>query len=154
VIPGLYQDRSVEAMAWAINSTLRNIGKTVFFCGMTVNSLSSDQIGDFKSLVADLNAGKVDWLIVLNANPVYDAPTDLEFTSAMQKAKTVVHLGLHEDETESLAHWHIPAANYLEFWSDARAYDGTVSMCSPDRSACTEERRRISFYRVTRRTGG
>ena len=31
----------------------------------------------------------------------------------------------------SLSHWHIPAAHYLESWSDARAYDGTVSIVQP-----------------------
>jgi hypothetical protein len=30
-------------------------------------------------LVGDLNAGKVDWLVILNANPIYNAPADLEF---------------------------------------------------------------------------
>ena len=30
-----------------------------------------------------------------------------------------------------LCHWHAPAAHYLESWSDARAYDGTVSIVQP-----------------------
>ena len=84
-----------------------------------------------KSLVADLNAGKVDWLVILNANPIYTAPADLEFASAFEKAKTVAHLGSHVDETGQNAQWHIPAAHYLESWSDARAYDGTVSIVQP-----------------------
>jgi len=29
------------------------------------------------------------------------------------------------------AHWHVPAAHYLESWSDVRAYDGTVSIVQP-----------------------
>ena len=35
------------------------------------------------------------------------------------------------DETGQISHWHIPAAHYLESWSDARAYDGTVSIVQP-----------------------
>ena len=35
------------------------------------------------------------------------------------------------DETGHISHWHIPAAHYLESWSDARAYDGTVSIVQP-----------------------
>ena len=58
-------------------------------------------------------------------------PADLEFLSAFNKAKTVAHLGSHLDETGQIAHWHIPAANPLEFWSDARSYDGTVSIVQP-----------------------
>ena len=93
--------------------------------------LPSDQLGDFKALVADLNAGKVDWLVILNANPIYDAPADLNFADAFNKANIVAHLGSHYDETGQQAHWHIPAAHYLEYWSDARAYDGTVSIVQP-----------------------
>jgi MoCo/4Fe-4S cofactor protein with predicted Tat translocation signal len=131
VIPGLYQHPVVAELALAINSTLGNIGKTVFVTDETVNPLPSDQLGDLKNLVADLNAGKVDWLVILNSNPVYDAPADLDFLSAFNKANIAVHLGSHVDETGAIAHWHIPAAHYLESWSDARAYDGTVSIVQP-----------------------
>ena len=133
VIPGLYQDNSVAAMALAINDALGNVGKTV---KASVESeglpfASSDQLGDLKALVADLNAGKVDWLIMLNSNPVYDAPADLDFKTAMGKAKISVHLGSHIGETGQEAIWHLPAAHYLESWSDVRSYDGTVSVIQP-----------------------
>ena len=44
---------------------------------------NANQIADLKALVADLNDGKVDWLIILNSNPVYDAPADLEFRAQL-----------------------------------------------------------------------
>ena len=141
VIPGLYQDPVVSALAFAINSALGNTSKTVFLppeppkVTLPSDSLepfpSGDQIADIKGLVADLNAGKVDWLVILNANPIYTAPADLEFAAAFDKAKTVAHLGSHVDETGQISHWHIPAAHFLESWSDARAYDGTVSIVQP-----------------------
>jgi molybdopterin-containing oxidoreductase family iron-sulfur binding subunit len=131
VLPGLYQDPSVAALAMAINNALGNVGKTVFVSSEPAIPLPSDQLADFKSLIADLNAGKVDWLVILNSNPIYDAPTDLNFADAFNKANIVAHLGSHYDETGREAHWHIPAAHYLESWSDARAYDGTVSIVQP-----------------------
>jgi molybdopterin-containing oxidoreductase family iron-sulfur binding subunit len=131
VLPGLYQDPSVAALALAINNALGNVGKTVSVASDPAIPIPSDQLGDFKALVADLNAGKVDWLVILNANPIYDAPADLNFADAFNKANIVAHLGLHYDETGQLSHWHIPAAHYLESWSDARAYDGTVSIVQP-----------------------
>jgi molybdopterin-containing oxidoreductase family iron-sulfur binding subunit len=130
VIAGIYQDPSVAELALAINTALGNVGKTVIV-GDALNPLPSDQIGDLKALVADLNAGKVDWLVILNANPIYSAPADLEFATAFNKAKIVAHLGSHYDETGHEAHWHIPAAHSLESWSDARSYDGTVSIVQP-----------------------
>ena len=131
VIPGLYQDESVTALALAINNALGNSGRTVFVAAEPVNPLPSDQIADLKALVADLNAGKVDWLVILNANPIYSAPADLDFAAAFDKANVVAHLGSHLDETGQISHWHIPAAHFLESWSDARACDGTVSIVQP-----------------------
>ncbi len=131
VIPGLYQDASVAALALAINNALGNLGKTAALSEEQSILLPSDQIGGLKALVADLNAGKVDWLVILNVNPIYTAPADLDFAAAFNRAKIVAHLGSHLDETGQISHWHIPAAHYLESWSDARAYDGTVSIVQP-----------------------
>jgi len=131
VLPGLYHDPSVYQLAVAINAALGNLGKTVFVSQETVNPLPSDQFSDFKGLVADLNAGKVDWLVMLDSNPIYNAPADLGFASAFGKAGTTVHLGSHVDETGQISHWHINSAHYLESWSDCRAYDGTVSIVQP-----------------------
>ena len=131
VIAGLYQDASVAALAAAINQALGNVGKTVLVSSQPLNPVPSDQIADMRSLVADLNAGKVQWLVILNSNPIYSSPGDLDFLAAFNKAKTVAHLGSHQDETGQIAHWHIPAAHPLEYWSDARSYDGTVSIVQP-----------------------
>ena len=46
-----------------------------------------------------MNAGKVDALVILGGNPVFTAPADLDFTGALSKVATRVHLGLYDDET-------------------------------------------------------
>jgi molybdopterin-containing oxidoreductase family iron-sulfur binding subunit len=78
--------------------------------------------------------------VILNANPIYDAPVDFEFDAILGttefkapigKSRTVVHLGSHVDETGQIADWHIPAAHFLESWSDASSYDGSVSVVQP-----------------------
>jgi MoCo/4Fe-4S cofactor protein with predicted Tat translocation signal len=130
VIPGEFAPPAVHLAAFAMNQALGNVGKTVVYTD-TVNPMPSIQGDDLKALVADMNAGKVDWLVILNANPVYATPADLDFESALNKVGTIVHLGSHLDETGELAHWHINNAHYLEMWSDARAYDGTVSIVQP-----------------------
>jgi molybdopterin-containing oxidoreductase family iron-sulfur binding subunit len=84
-----------------------------------------------KTLVADMNAGQVKWLLILDANPVYTAPVDLKFADALAKVPTSAHLGSHVDETAQIATWHINSTHYLESWSDARAYDGTLSVIQP-----------------------
>ena len=130
VIPGEFAAPSVHAAAFAINQALGNVGKTVVYTD-PVNPMPSVKTADLQALVADMNAGKVDWLVILNSNPVYATPADLNFESALNKVGTIAHLGSHLDETGEIAHWHINNAHYLEMWSDARAYDGTVSIVQP-----------------------
>jgi molybdopterin-containing oxidoreductase family iron-sulfur binding subunit len=130
VIPGEFAAPAVHEAVFAINQALGNVGKTVVYTD-PVNPMPSIQGDDLKSLVADMNAGKVGWLVILNSNPVYATPADLDFESALSLVGTVVHLGSHLDETGEQAHWHINNAHYLEMWSDARAYDGTVSIVQP-----------------------
>ena len=78
-----------------------------------------------------MEAGKVDLLLIVGGNPVYDAPADLHFEERIRKVKLRVHLSLYNDETSEICHWHVPEAHYLETWSDARAFDGTVSIIQP-----------------------
>jgi molybdopterin-containing oxidoreductase family iron-sulfur binding subunit len=130
VIPGEQASQVVHAAAYALNARFGAIGKTVVYTE-TVNPMPSEQVADLKALVGDINAGKVQWLVMLGVNPLYSAPVDLEFAAAMAKVPTTVHLGTHVDETGSLSTWHINKAHYLESWSDARAYDGTISIIQP-----------------------
>ncbi|MGH7870000.1 MAG: molybdopterin oxidoreductase, partial [Candidatus Dormibacteraceae bacterium] len=69
--------------------------------------------------------------MIFGGNPVYNAPADIPFLDKLQKAKLRIHLSLDDNETAEYCHWHIPAAHYLEYWSDARGYDGTVGIIQP-----------------------
>jgi MoCo/4Fe-4S cofactor protein with predicted Tat translocation signal len=130
VIPGEQASPAVHAAAYALNSSLGAVGKTVIYTE-TVNPMPSEQVADLKSLVADMNSGKVQWLVILGVNPIYSAPSDLHFQDAFAKVPVTVVLGSHVDETGAIANWHINKAHYLESWSDARAYDGTISIIQP-----------------------
>jgi Fe-S-cluster-containing dehydrogenase component len=130
VIPGEQAPAAVHEAAFALNAAFGALGKTVVYTE-TVNPLPSEQVSDLKALVADMNAGKVGWLVMLGVNPIYSAPADLGFKDAFDKVPVTAHLGSHRDETGSVSTWHINSSHYLESWSDARAYDGTVSIVQP-----------------------
>ena len=109
---------------------LGNLGTTVIL----TDPMAADpapQTASLTSLVADMNAGQVQLLVMLDVNPVFTAPADLEFASALKKVKSRVHVGLFEDETAEQCHWHVPTTHFLEEWSDARAHDGTASIVQP-----------------------
>ena len=132
VIVGDHQPPAVHAIAHIINQALGNIGKTVFYTDpVDANPINRSQ--SLHALVEDMRAGKVDLLLILGGNPAYDAPAELEFASALKSnaVSLKVFLGTHRNETAELCQWHVPEAHYLESWSDARAYDGTVSIIQP-----------------------
>lgn len=130
VIAGQHQPAAVHALAHVINAALGNVGQTVIHTA-SLEPVPVDHVASITELTGELNAGKVEVLAVIGANPVYTAPQDLKFADAIQKAGLRIHMGTHHDETGELCHWHIPEAHYLEDWSDACAYDGTVTIIQP-----------------------
>ncbi|MGE0131149.1 MAG: TAT-variant-translocated molybdopterin oxidoreductase [Blastocatellales bacterium] len=137
VIAGEHQSPSVHAIAHAINAALSAPGATLYYSEpLEIHSGSGpvDQIASIKELFDDLNAGKVELLVIIGANPAYNAPVfgkDQIFLDAMKKAPMRVHMGMFNDETAAHCQWHLAESHYLEAWSDARAYDGTVSIIQP-----------------------
>ena len=109
--------------------SLGNTGKTVSYYETKDAALPS--VSSMASLVSAMKAGTVQTLVVLGGNPVFDAPADLEFASAMAKVPHSIALGHGVDETSSKAEWHVPLAHYLESWGDARAVGGTLSVVQP-----------------------
>ncbi len=91
----------------------------------------SDSQPGLEELAQSLNAGQVKTLIAIECNPAYDAPADLDFSRALQKAEFRAHLSQVADETSALCEWRLPTSHALESWSDLRALDGTASIVQP-----------------------
>ncbi|MGE3841444.1 MAG: TAT-variant-translocated molybdopterin oxidoreductase [Vicinamibacterales bacterium] len=131
VIAGEHQPAAVHVLAHAINEALGNVGTTVTYTAPAAVQ-PSNQLADLQALVADMDGGRVDVLVLMGeSNPVYTAPVDLQFGERMQKVGLRVQLSLFVDETARQCHWHVPMAHFLEAWSDVRAFEGTVSICQP-----------------------
>ena len=130
VIAGDGQPAVVHALAHAMNDALGNVGNTVVYT-QTAEAAPMNQLAGLQELVGEMNAGTVEFLLVIGGNPVYTAPVDLKFADAMQKVAVRAHLGLYHDETAALCHWHIPETHFLETWSDVRSDDGTVTIMQP-----------------------
>ena len=131
VIVGREAPPAVHALAHAMNGALGNVGQTVFYTDpLEVNP--GDQRQSLQDLINDLDGGRVQMLVMIGGNPVYNTPADLKLNQdRLFKAQLRIHLSQYRDETSELCHWHIPATHYLEEWSDTRAYDGTVSIVQP-----------------------
>jgi MoCo/4Fe-4S cofactor protein with predicted Tat translocation signal len=125
VLVGEQQPAWVQALGFAINEALGNVGTTLL--GLQSDATPAASIGD---LAKALNGGTIKSLFILGGNPAYNAPADLTFGTALGKAE-VFRLSLFEDETSKVSSWQIPAAHYLEAWGDVRSFDGTYSVIQP-----------------------
>jgi len=130
VMAGETQPPIVHALAHAINDRLGASGTTVEYLE-PVLARPESMAGSLEALAADMETGKVNLLLILGANPVYDAPADLAFAARMENVGLRIHMGLYDDETAELCHWHVPQAHELESWSDARSDDGAVTILQP-----------------------
>jgi MoCo/4Fe-4S cofactor protein with predicted Tat translocation signal len=129
IVAGDRQPAAVHAAVCALNTSLGNTGKTVSYYETKDAALPS--MSSLASLVSAMKGGAVQTLVILGGNPVFDAPADLDFASALAKVPHSIALGHTVDETSAKAEWHVPRAHYLESWGDARAVGGTLSVVQP-----------------------
>ncbi|HEX6534812.1 MAG TPA: 4Fe-4S dicluster domain-containing protein [Gemmatimonadaceae bacterium] len=130
VLAGERQPAEVHAVVHALNAMLANAGATVWYTPPALVDAGSHAIG-LDALATELDGRTVDTLVVLEGNPCYGAPADLDLPRRMRAVPNSLYLGAYADETARVTTWHVPAAHYLESWGDARAYDGTTSLVQP-----------------------
>lgn len=128
VVAGEDQPAEVHAIVHRINALLGNRGKIV---SHTAPAPPSVKTGSLTELGEAMGAGQVKTLVILDSNPVYTAPGDLDFGSLLAKVPTKIVCSLFLDETARYADWHVPMAHYLTAWGDVRASDGSISVQQP-----------------------
>ncbi len=130
VVAGAHQPPVVHAIAHAMNAALGNVGETLFYTDPVLDN-AGNQTQKLSALVKDMNAGRVQTLLIVGGNPVYDAPADYNFGAALKKVPTTIRLGMQSDETAFQSQWVLPEAHPLEAWSDGRSFEGTTSIVQP-----------------------
>src|SRR6267143_1507970 len=138
LVAGEQQPAEVHALVHAINATLGNVGTTLYYTE-PVEAHPANHLESLRELCADIDAGKVETLLILGGDPVYNAPHDFDFASKIKfdekknrkPVKNTIHVSSHFDETSELCDWHVAESHYLETWGDARAFDGTLSVIQP-----------------------
>jgi molybdopterin-containing oxidoreductase family iron-sulfur binding subunit len=129
VTVGREQEPSVHALAHAINLHLRAVGTTVRAIEPVVPPVAEGE--SLADVAKAIDNGLVSHLLILGANPVYDAPADLDFSRLIGRVPVSLHLGYHRNETASVCRWHVPQCHPLEAFGDLRAFDGTLSFRQP-----------------------
>jgi molybdopterin-containing oxidoreductase family iron-sulfur binding subunit len=127
---GAAQPAELHALGHAMNEALGARGATYDLIepGSPQAALQADAM---KALIADMHAGQVSHLLILDSNPLYTSPSSWGFAEALKRVPFSVALARHADETARSSTWFVPQTHEWETWSDARAYDGTVTILQP-----------------------
>ena len=137
VIAGPHQPVVVQLLVFAMNSALKNIGRTIVVreYPRNPNTKSILQLAD------ELDNSRIKRLFIFGGDPVFNAPRGvaqnadtklpIDWTDLQKKVPEVIRLGYHEDETSALSTWHVPMAHYLESWGDALSSDGAYLSIQP-----------------------
>ena len=131
VVAGPRQPAVVHALAHQINQAIGANGRTVTFTAAPRPDRVTGGVEALGALAGEMNNGQVSTLLVLGSNPVYTAPADMQFGTALAKVANSIHLGASVDETAAASKWHLPEAHYLETWGDARSTAGVVAIQQP-----------------------
>ena len=118
---------TAHAAVHAVNEALGGRNHTLELIGATEHR-PTDHAADMAALLADMHAGRVHTLLILEGNPAYAMPG---FREALGRVELSLHAAPALDETALAASWFVPLAHDWEAWDDARAYDGTASIAQP-----------------------
>ena len=104
-------DKNIQVLVAAINNALNNYGSTVDINQPVYTRQGND--AEFVALSKEMNAGKVDALLIIDANPVYTSPAALKFSEGLAKVDLKVYFGDRLDETATLCDYLTPNHHYL-----------------------------------------
>ncbi len=128
VVVGPQQSPQAHARAHRLNALLGNVNKTIEYWESPETDAAA---GTIEELAEAAGNGQVSTLLVLDGNPVYDAPAELKFAEVLAKVKGSAYLGLYENETAQACRWFLPQAHGLESWGDALTEQGIYSLAQP-----------------------
>ena len=129
VLAGSRHSEAVHALVATINNALGAFGSTIEL----LQEAPEPELAGITPLMEAVKAGKIKTLVSLTpSNVLFDAPGAAALAAAIKDKKVaLVHLGTSVNMSARRAGLHLPAAHYLEAWSDVRAADGTYSIVQP-----------------------
>jgi molybdopterin-containing oxidoreductase family iron-sulfur binding subunit len=129
VVAGAHLPAAVHQLVAQVNQQLNAVDKTVRYH-------VTDRVP--AATIAQLVASKPKKLVILGGNPVFDAPTDLDFANTVKATTSLVRIGAYgpdADESSRLTRdqkgLFVAQSHYLEAWSDGRTLDGTYVPVQP-----------------------
>lgn len=118
---------AVQLATIILNWMLRSYGSTIDFSSSLSSVVENDTL---QSLLADMEAGNVEALVIHGANPAYGIYQEA-FESALKKVPQVIYIGSEFNETAKLSNTILGESHFLEAWGDNQVTTGLVNMQQP-----------------------
>ncbi|MEM9367905.1 MAG: TAT-variant-translocated molybdopterin oxidoreductase [Planctomycetota bacterium] len=113
----------------ALNQALGSYGKIQKFRPTAYAELKNLQT--MSGLASRISKGDINALVVLDANVVHTAPSELALVDLIDRVEHSIYLGMYDDETAAKCVWSLPLAHPLESWSDCVGVGGHYGVCQP-----------------------
>jgi MoCo/4Fe-4S cofactor protein with predicted Tat translocation signal len=126
VLTGSHLPEEAQLLGFAINDLLGAEGSTVEYLELPLDASQT-----LVELAESIKEGRIESLLILGGNPVYDAPADLSWSQLQKTVPEVIRYGYRFDETGLEAQVNVAAAHYLESWGDGRTLEGTYVPVQP-----------------------
>ena len=120
-------DKNAQVIVNAINDQLGNYGNTIDLENHSNTKQGVDS--EVAALIADMNAGKVDALLINGVDPVFTIGDT--FKKALTKVKTTVCFATKMNDTAAACKYVAATNHQLESWSDAEPVKGHFSLGQP-----------------------
>ena len=122
-------DVAIQLVVHTLNRLLGNVGKT-----LDVDRPSLQRQGDdaaMAGLIAEMQRGEIDTLILHGVNPAYDCADSAGFLAGLAKVALSISTADRRDETSAHVHAVCPDHHFLESWGDAEPVAGYLSLTQP-----------------------
>jgi len=126
VVTGI-QDENAQLLALAINAFLQS---TAIDVSATKNTRQGNT-AKVTQLMADMNAGSVDAVIIANTNPVYSLAEGEKFAEALKKVSLSVAFSTAANQTTDVSQFVLASPHYLEAWGDVEIKRGHYGLIQP-----------------------
>lgn len=125
VIPGEFASANIHALAAAINTALQS--SAVRYSATAVRQAGAGTVR-FAELISAMNAGQVQYLLMLGVDPVFSSP---DFAAAFAKVPFTVSQGAYFQGGAKKALWSLPDSHGMETWNDGYSAEGHAVIAQP-----------------------
>jgi molybdopterin-containing oxidoreductase family iron-sulfur binding subunit len=119
-------DHLPEKVHIAVNLLNEALGiKKLYDTGSSKDSVRSlSSLDDLKNLISNMSSGKVGMVIHYGSNPVYNFPSDFNYSDTLKNVENVITLTDIVNESANLSNYVLPVNHTFESWGDSKVRTG------------------------------